>query len=50
MTKRVTVATAEEVAVAVAAAVVGEGGADERRGYGWREVHGQNFAQHANVM
>ena len=18
--------------------------------YGWREVHGQNFAQHANVM
>ena len=33
MTKRVAVATAEEVAVAVAAAVVG---ADERRGGCWR--------------
>ena len=36
MTKRVAVATAEEVAVAVAAAVVGEGGADERQGGCWR--------------
>ena len=32
MTKRVAVATVEEVAVAVAAAVVGEGGADEGEG------------------